>query len=260
MRTPTAGTSYSAATNQLLSAGAFIYGYDANGNQTKLGGYGLSYDYENRLTTAAQTSPQAQIAFTYDGAGQRVYKTESSGVSTIYVYDAFGQLAAEYSSAAVTTPCTTCYLSWDHLGSTRMVTDGAGNVVARHDFLAFGDEIPSGTMGGRRRGVRRTASRRSSRGRSAMTGRGWITLRRGISLRRWGGLRVPIRGMRGRICMRHRVGTGMRMWGIRRRRRWIRAGWARRETGSGTITINFGNVGGTGYSMGGPVGLPADSL
>ena len=60
----------------------------------------------------------------------------------MYVYDAFGVLSAEYSSAAaMTPPCATCYLSMDQIGSTRLVTDGAGNVMVRHDFLPFGQEI-----------------------------------------------------------------------------------------------------------------------
>jgi RHS repeat-associated protein len=33
----------------------------------------------------------------------------------------------------------------DHLGSTRLVTDGSGNVVARYDYLPFGEEIPADT-------------------------------------------------------------------------------------------------------------------
>ena len=43
--------------------------------------------------------------------------------------------------------CTTCYLSFDHLGSVRMLTDGSGNVVARQDYLPFGEEIPADTAG-----------------------------------------------------------------------------------------------------------------
>jgi RHS repeat-associated protein len=71
-----------------------------------------------------------------------------AGTTTVYVYDAFGQLAAEYSNAGTTTPpCTTCYLSYDHLGSIRMVTDQNGNVISRHDYLPFGEEIPGGVAG-----------------------------------------------------------------------------------------------------------------
>jgi YD repeat-containing protein len=95
----------------------------------------VSYDAENR-----QTKLESNV-YSYDGAGQRVGKTTANG-TTSYIYDAFGQLAAEYSSA------TTCYLSTDHLGSTRLVTDPYASVVARHDYAPFGQEIPAG-VGGR---------------------------------------------------------------------------------------------------------------
>jgi RHS repeat-associated protein len=88
-----------------------------------------------------------QELYVYDGDGQRVEKIGLAG-NTIYVYDAFGQLAAEYNAfASPTPPCQTCYLSVDHLGSVRMVTDQNGNVVARHDFLPFGEEVPGGAAG-----------------------------------------------------------------------------------------------------------------
>jgi len=60
-----------------------------------------------------------------------------------------GLLAAEYSSVANTSPCTTCYLSYDHLGSVRLVTDGSGNIISRHDFLPFGEEVPALASTGR---------------------------------------------------------------------------------------------------------------
>jgi RHS repeat-associated protein len=62
------------------------------------------------------------------------------------MYDAFGNLAAEYGMVA-SAACTTCYLSYDHLGSVRLVTDQNANVVARHDYLPFGEEIPANTAG-----------------------------------------------------------------------------------------------------------------
>jgi hypothetical protein len=39
----------------------------------------------------------------YDGMVQRVEKSVGGGVSTVYVYDALGVLAAEYSSGAAVT-------------------------------------------------------------------------------------------------------------------------------------------------------------
>jgi hypothetical protein len=76
-----------------------------------------------------------------------VEKTIAGGATTVYVYYALGKLAAEYATAPVEAPCTTCYLVWDQLGSTRLVTDQNANVVARHDYLPFGEEIAGGTAG-----------------------------------------------------------------------------------------------------------------
>jgi hypothetical protein len=84
-------------------------------------------------------------SFSYDGNGQRVSKTVN-GTTTTYVYDASGQLAAEYGSTPAT--CQTCYLMVDSLGSTRVVTDQTATVIGRHDYLPFGEDIPS-TWGSR---------------------------------------------------------------------------------------------------------------
>ena len=116
------------------------WSYDGAGNLLQANGDTLSYDAESRMIGVAQTGASETIG--YDGAGNRVQKSVAGGTTTVYVYDVFGVLSAEYSSAVATTPpCATCYLSMDQIGSTRLVTDGAGNVVARHDFLPFGQEI-----------------------------------------------------------------------------------------------------------------------
>jgi RHS repeat-associated protein len=122
--------------------------YDGAGNQTAIGPYTLQYDAENRLIQASQPASAGggQVQYSYDAEGKRITKSFLSGPSTVYVYDVFGSLAAEYSSAPLTTApvCGTCYLSTDHLGSTRLVTGENGSVIARHDYLPFGEEIPSG--------------------------------------------------------------------------------------------------------------------
>lgn len=41
----------------------------------------------------------------------------------------------------------TSYLTQDHLGSTRVVTDGSGQTQSRHDYLPFGEELSAGTGG-----------------------------------------------------------------------------------------------------------------
>ena len=58
-----------------------------------------------------------------------------------YVYDAFGRLAAEYSTASPPT-AETYYSTTDHLGSTRLVTKQDQSDAACFDFVPFGEEIP----------------------------------------------------------------------------------------------------------------------
>lgn len=118
-----------------------------SGNQTAIGGYQFQYDAENRLRSSTINS--GTTTYAYDGNGRRVMKVSPES-TTAYVYDAQGQLAAEYSSYATAPappPCTTCYVMADMLGSTRMLTNAAGAVVALHDYLPFGEEIVAGTDG-----------------------------------------------------------------------------------------------------------------
>ena len=96
-RTPDSQSDINAANNRLTGAN---YAYDAAGNQTKYGGWTLSYDAENRLVSS-QPSGGSVTTYAYDGDGRRVKKT-AGGVSTVYVYGADGELAAEYGGAAQT--------------------------------------------------------------------------------------------------------------------------------------------------------------
>ncbi|MGA2717254.1 MAG: RHS repeat-associated core domain-containing protein, partial [Bryobacteraceae bacterium] len=88
-------------------------------------------------------------SYQYDGNGLRVSRV-TGGQTTIYVYDAWGNAAAEYTTGTVTSPCgtPTCYLTQDHLGSTRMLTDNVGSSsVVRYDYQPFGQEILAGYDG-----------------------------------------------------------------------------------------------------------------
>lgn len=85
------------------------------------------------------------LTWIYDAEGQRAQQRVNGGSWTLYIHDAFGPLAATYNNNGVTPACTTCYLTYDMLGSVRLVTDQNQNVVARHDFIPFGEEIPDGT-------------------------------------------------------------------------------------------------------------------
>ncbi len=129
--------------------------YDNGGNITNDNKFkanvSYSYDANNRVIS---TNGGASTAV-YDAAGQRVCSTEG-GVTTTFVYNASGQLIAEYNGAtpireyignlATVESSTVRYLMSDHLGSNRVVMNAAGTVTTRHDYLPFGEEL-SATMG-----------------------------------------------------------------------------------------------------------------
>ena len=76
--------------------------------------------------------------------GQRVEKLTGDGNITRYLYDA-GQLAAEYTNAPVTDSGRR-YLTTDHLGTTRVITDPTGTILTRRDYFPFGEEISPATL------------------------------------------------------------------------------------------------------------------
>ena len=154
-QTPKTQNWFNASTNRLVGAN-----YDPAGNLLDSGAYTLAYDGENRVVSSTLTTDLAQpagqqagVAYQYDGEGRRVMRTVSkhNGASmqvtkTVYVQDAFGKLVAEYSTEPQTDSGTQ-YLTADTLGSTRLVTTaGTGasgvNVLARYDFLPFGEDLP----------------------------------------------------------------------------------------------------------------------
>ncbi len=142
---PAFSSNFDSATNRLNVAGSQ---FDSAGNQTFYAPFNLTYDAENR-NTSASTSSLGIATFVYDGEGRRVKKiwTPSSGPSstTYYVHDAFGQLAAEYSDQASSSG--TSYVFTDLLGSVRAVTDSAGSVIECNDYLPFGRLLTSSDNG-----------------------------------------------------------------------------------------------------------------
>jgi hypothetical protein len=72
--------------------------------------------------------------------------TQSVGAqTTVYVYDAFGALAAAYSNGGMgAPPCPTCYLTYDHLGTPRLITDSSASEKERWQIsllLAGADKL-----------------------------------------------------------------------------------------------------------------------
>jgi RHS repeat-associated protein len=139
------------ASNQLTASSSPVCGqlssyYDCAGDMTQVplvSGASQTYDAENRILTATGSG---STTYLYDGDGHRVAK--QSSINLVYVYDAAGSLVAEYNSGTRSSPlCTTCFVTSDHLGSTRLVTSQTGTAVGRHDYFPFGDEIPNGIDG-----------------------------------------------------------------------------------------------------------------
>jgi RHS repeat-associated protein len=108
----------------------------------------MTYDGENRLLTF--TSGGTTAAYDYDGEGRRVRKTVTGAGTTVFVYDAAGLLAMEMAPAGSDPDTGTRYLTADHLGSTRAVTDGNGALVDRWDYFPYGQTIPTGQSFGNR--------------------------------------------------------------------------------------------------------------
>lgn len=151
---------YDPANNRIkvTAAGHGDYRYDEAGNllcepgrqcvqgQAELTPY-YAYDAENKMKSAGGGFDLGGTTYTYDGDGRRVQKATYDGEVTVFVYDALGRVVAEYSNLVEARG--TRYLTQDHLGSTRVVTDGHGNAHsnngaggARHDYLPFGEEVP----------------------------------------------------------------------------------------------------------------------
>jgi len=167
---------FSSTTNRITSSG---YSFDASGNTTAdPDGRSFVYDGENKQVSV-ETGSTLIGTYAFDGDGKRIKKIDATG-GTLFLYDAAGRLVEEIFTAVpnceqgqrdckvegpVTTsyvyaggrllstekPDGTNYLTADHLGSPRINTDNNGSVIARHDYMPFGEEI-DGT-GGRTTGL-----------------------------------------------------------------------------------------------------------
>ena len=110
--------------------------YDCAGNLRSVLGTTANYDGENLVKSAVKGG--TTVVYAYDGDGRRV-KSTVGAVSTVFVYNAFGELAAEYGN----TPAEgRKYVYTDALGSTRLETcSGCAQTLKRFDYLPFGEEM-----------------------------------------------------------------------------------------------------------------------
>lgn len=118
------------------------YAFDSSGNTTTdAEGRTFIYDAENKQVKVTENSTTVGEYY-YDGDGKRIKKVVPNGETTIFVYDAAGKLIGEYSTIVQTgTNAKITYTTNDHLGSPRINTDATGQVISRHDYRPFGEEI-----------------------------------------------------------------------------------------------------------------------
>ena len=116
--------------------------YDKSGNLTDdAEGREFLYDAENHQKEVKNAQDQTVGAYLYDGDGKRIKKV-SNTETTIFVYNGGGKLIAEYSTQLAQTQQVS-YLTQDHLGSPRIITNENGVVTGRKDYTAFGEETYS---------------------------------------------------------------------------------------------------------------------
>ena len=125
------------------------YTYNARGDRTEESSEGtarrLSYDQANRLIGVGNA-----ISYAYNGDGLRSSKTVN-GATTEFVWseaESLSELLQDGSTYYIYGPegapieqltgSTPTYLHQDQQGSTRLLTDGEGNVVGRYNYNAWG--------------------------------------------------------------------------------------------------------------------------
>ena len=141
--------SFDYASNRVTSTG---FSYDASGNITANGpGTSFTFNQENFITAAS-----ASNSYSVDTRGRRVKKTVS-GVTTSYFYSGSVVISEKLGSAWTdyiffgnqriaqqtgSTLTVAKFLHQDHLGSTRVCTDGSGNSAGTCDYEPFGEFQP----------------------------------------------------------------------------------------------------------------------
>ena len=147
---------YSVTTNRFTSSSMK---YDEAGNVIEDGLFRqrkYEYDANNRQRRSAKLEESNGVQSVYDGAGQRVatVAVATGQVTRVMVYDAAGDLVAEYGGIVFTNG--TQYVMSDQQGSTRLTMAsapvGGQLVLGRQDYLPFGEEV-AGSVGPRAGGA-----------------------------------------------------------------------------------------------------------
>jgi len=146
--------------DHLLTAGNTTYQYDADGflvTKTK-GTEVVQYSYSSRGELLQVVFPDNKtIDYIHNPLGRRIAKLVNGVITEKYLWQGPTRLLAVYDGAnnllmrfeyadarmpvAMTKGGTTYYLTYDQVGSLRIVADSSGNVVKRIDYDSFGNII-----------------------------------------------------------------------------------------------------------------------
>jgi len=163
--------------DHLLTAGGTTYQYNVDGFlTTKTEGTDVTtyYDYSSRGELLSETLPDGTvIEYVHDPLGRRIAKMVNGSITEKYLWQGLTRLLAVYDGSdnlimrfkyadsrmpvAMTKGGSTYYLTYDQVGSLRVVADTSGNVVKKISYDSFGNiiddtdpsfEVPFGFAGG----------------------------------------------------------------------------------------------------------------
>ncbi|MGB6012424.1 MAG: RHS repeat-associated core domain-containing protein [Desulfobacterales bacterium] len=146
--------------DHLLTVGPATYQYNLDGFlSTKTEGTNVTtYDYSSRGELLVVTLPEGRIIeYVHDPLGRIIAKKIDGVIVEKYLWQGLTRLLAVYDGSdnllqrfeyadgrmpvAMTSGGSTYYLTYDPVGSLRVVADASGNVVKRIDYDSFGNII-----------------------------------------------------------------------------------------------------------------------
>jgi RHS repeat-associated protein len=142
------GNTTTAAFEVDVNSAAGTLTYDANGNLIGDGNRTFDWDAENRLSAVSTGSHRSE--FEYDGSSRRSRIVEKEGLTTVHdaalLWDGMRIVEERlttggtnrFLSAGEQHGSSARYVTRDHVGSVREVTDNDGNVVIRNDYDPYG--------------------------------------------------------------------------------------------------------------------------
>ncbi len=152
--------------DHLLSAGPTTYQYDLDGFLTTRteGADSTTYDYSSRGELLSVILPDGTVIENlHDPLGRRIAKKVNGVIVEKYLWQGLTRLLAVYDGSnnlqmrfeyadgrmpvAMTAGGTTYYLTYDQVGSLRVVADGSGSVVKKIDYDSFGNIITDSNQG-----------------------------------------------------------------------------------------------------------------